>query len=72
MAVSVNKVLVDAAAGYLATKGGGVHVEVLGEQAWEVLFRTLLDEDPRFVDAGAGTYELAANRERREKALAAG
>jgi hypothetical protein len=70
--VTLNKVLTDAAAAYLGSKGAPVHLEAIGEHAWETLIRTLLEQDPRFVDAGAGMFELAARREQRAKAMAAG
>ena len=70
MTQRLEKVLTDAAAGYLASKGSPVHFEAVGEYAWEVLIRTMLEQDPRFASAGAGMYELAANRERRAKAMA--
>jgi hypothetical protein len=69
---NINKVLVDSAAGYLGPKGAPVHLEALGEHMWEAMIRQLLEADPRFVESSGGMFELAANRERRAKALAAG
>jgi hypothetical protein len=37
---------------------------------WEAMIRQLLEADPRFVESSGGMFELAANRERRAKAMA--
>jgi hypothetical protein len=66
----LEKVMTDAAAGYLASKGSAVHLEAVGDVMWETLVATLLDQDPRFAASSAGMYELTANRERRAKAMA--
>lgn len=63
------ELIADLAAGYLSSKGRGLHVAQLAPAVFEKLLARLLATDERFVEGLAGVFEMAETREHRHAAI---